>query len=49
MQNETTYLFFNLLICGILTSEFYLKVGRSQRTGLAGGLIFIGLVLLPRF
>jgi len=49
MQNETTYLFFNLLICGILTSEFYLKVGRSQRTGLGGGLIFIGLVLLLRF
>ena len=43
MGVEKTYWFFNLLILGLLTSEFYLKTGRSQRIGLALGLITVGL------
>jgi len=42
---ESTYLFFNLLLLGLLTSEIYYSVGRSQRGGLALGLIFVGLLL----
>jgi len=44
MYNQTNYLFFNLLICGLLISEFFHKNNRSQRLGLALGLIVIGLI-----
>lgn len=48
MDVEKTYWFFNLLILGLLTSEFYLKTGRSQRVGLALGLIIVGLLTALR-
>lgn len=44
MKYETTYWFFNLLLVGLITSEIYHKIGRSQRGGMAIGLIFIGLI-----
>ena len=44
MKYETTYWFFNLLLCGLITSEVYYKIDRSQRRGMALGLIFIGLI-----
>jgi hypothetical protein len=49
VQNETTYIFFNLLLCGLVTSEIYHKVNRSQRTGLALGLILVGLFMVLTF
>lgn len=49
MDVEKTYWFFNLLISGLLTSEFYLKTGRSQRVGLALGLIVVGLLAALSF
>lgn len=48
MNVEKTYWFFNLLILGLLTSEFYLKTDRSQRVGLALGLIIVGLLTALR-
>ena len=48
MEVEKTYWFFNLLILGLLTSEFYLKTGRSQRLGLGLGLIIVGLLTALR-
>ncbi len=44
MTYETTYWFFNLLLCGLITSEIYYKIGRSQRGGMALGLIFFGFI-----
>ncbi len=44
MKYETTYWFFNLLLCGLISSEIYFKIGRSQRQGMALGLIFLGLI-----
>lgn len=43
MPNETTYVFFNLLLCGLLTAEIFYRAERSQRTGLTLGLIVVGL------
>ena len=49
MVNQTNYLFFNLLIVGLLVSEFYRKNEQSQRLGLALGLAVVGLFTVLRF
>ncbi len=46
---ETTYLFFNLLLIGLVSSEIYYRSNRSQRTGLALGLTVVGLLLSELF
>ena len=43
MQNETSYIFFNLLLCGLVTGEIYYQLERSRRVGLALGLVIVGL------